>query len=289
MSNNKYSKPKTHRCKEMASRLADYAAGELLAAEVQRLEAHLHTCPDCRQEYALTRALNEEARRWEDNCQAVMASIDWEKTARTISSQIAFKPTKTRKPRKSLVSWFHFDLPVISFNWQMALPAMVGIFLLGIGLGYLLFHVTPTVPLQTGSAGPAFSTAAAASLDRLENTLARKEVAGYFDQTQLVLTDLMKQCNTDGSFSLQNQVDMGRVRTLLGKGRYFKENLDDPRLLSSKQLLKKIDWLLYEILMTSIDEDTSCQKIEQLQDYIKQERLLFKIRLVGKELTLSEV
>jgi hypothetical protein len=47
--------------------------------------------------------------------------------------------------------------------------------------------------------------------------------------------------------------------------------------------------LLYEILVTGIDEDTSCQELQQLQDYIKQERLLLKIRLVGKELTLSEV
>jgi hypothetical protein len=88
---------------------------------------------------------------------------------------------------------------------------------------------------------------------------------------------------------LQNQVDIRRVRTLLGKSRYFRENLDNPQLLSSKPLLKKIEWLLYEILMTNIEEDISCKKLQQLQDYIKQERLLFKIRLVGKELTLSEV
>jgi hypothetical protein len=53
--------------------------------------------------------------------------------------------------------------------------------------------------------------------------------------------------------------------------------------------LEKIDWLLYEILMTSTDDEISCKKIEQLQDYIKQERLLFKIRLVGEELAISEV
>ena len=216
-----------------------------------------------------------------------MATIDWEETARTISSHIPFKPMVPLKPRKSLGSWFHFNLPAISFNWKLAVPAMAGIFLLGIWLGYLLFHVAPTAPVQAGVPDPRLSTAA--SLDRLENTLARKEVVGYFDQTQLVLTDLMKQCSTDGSFSMQNQVDMRQVRTLLGKSRYLSENLDDPRLLSSKQLLKKIEWLLYEILMTGSDEETSCRKIEQFQDYIKQERLLLKMRLVGKELTLSEV
>jgi hypothetical protein len=80
---------------------------------------------------------------------------------------------------------------------------------------------------------------------------------------------------------------MHRVRALLGKSRYFKRSLDDPQLMSSKQLLEKIEWLLYEILMS--DDETSCQQLQRLQEYIKRERLLLKIRLVGKELSLSEV
>jgi hypothetical protein len=211
-----------------------------------------------------------------------MASIDWEDTAHTIAGNIPFEEA----PRKSKKPWFDFNLSRISFSWKLAVPAMTGIFLLGIWLGYLIFHVTPT-----GSSGPFTSRLSSpkSSLDRLENTLARKAVASYFDQTQLVLTDLMKQCSTNGSFSLQNQVDMRRVRALLGKSRYFRENLNNPQLLSSKPLLKKIEWLLYEILMTDMEEDISCKKLQQLQNYIKQERLLFKIRLVGKDLTLSEV
>jgi hypothetical protein len=273
---------KTHKCKDINPLLTDYASGQLLPADIQRIEEHLPTCRNCREEYTLVQQLNRETRRLDEDCNAVMASIDWDDTAYTIAGNIPFEEA----PRKSKKPWFDFDWTRISFSWKLAVPAMAGIFLLGIWLGYLFFHVTPTG--TPGPFTPRLSTSTS-SLDRLENTLARKEVVSYFDQTQLVLTDLMKQCSTDGSFSLQNQVDIRRVRTLLGKSRYFKENLDNPQLMSSKPLLKKIEWLLYEILMTGIDEDTSCQKLQQLQDYIKQERLLLKIRLVGKELKLSEV
>jgi hypothetical protein len=280
MNNN--TKSKTHKCKDINPLLVDYASGQLLPADIQRIEEHLPTCQNCREEYALMRHLSRETRRLDEECNAVMASIDWEKSARTITGNIPFEEAS----RKSKKSWFDFDRSKISFSWKLAVPAMAGIFLLGIWLGYLFFHVTPTGTPGPFAPGLSDSTS---SLDRLENTLARKEVASYFDQTQLVLTDLMKQCSTDGSFSLQNQVDIRRIRTLLGKSRYFKENLDNPQLLTSKPLLKKIEWLLYEILMTDMEEDISCKKLQQLQDYIKQERLLLKIRLVGKELKLSEV
>jgi hypothetical protein len=287
MSNHKPGKSETHRCKEIGPRLTDYAAGALSAGEVRWLESHLDTCRDCREEYELILRLNEASRHSREKCRAVMASIDWDETARALSSRIPFEPVMTRQPRRSLRSWFHMNWPAITFNWKLAAPAMAGIFLLGIWLGYLLFHITPTAPAPPGSPAEGLTTAAA--LNRLENTLARKEVAGYFDQSQLVLTDLMKQCKSDGSFSLHDQVDIRRVRDLLSKSRYLRENLDEPRLMSSKKLLEKIEWLLYEILISSSDDETSCKKIEQFQNYIKQERLLFKIRLVGNELSLSEV
>jgi hypothetical protein len=282
MSKNNNTKTKRHKCKDINPLLVDYASGQHLPADIQRIEEHLSTCRNCREEYTLIQQLNRETHRLDEACNAVMASIDWEDTAYTITGNIPFEEA----PRKSKKPWFDFNLSRISFSWKLAVPAMTGIFLLGIWLGYLIFHVTPT-----GPAGPAVTSTQkeVLSLDRLENTLARKEVVSYFDQTQLVLTDLMKQCSTDESLSLQNQVDIRRVRTLLGKSRYFKENLNNPQLLSSKPLLKKIEWLLYEILMNDIEEDTSCKRLQQLQNYIKQERLLFKIRLVGKELKLSEV
>lgn len=269
---------KTVKCKcndkEMKGILVDYASQELSAGEMQRVAAHLDTCRDCREELLLLQRLEVESLRLDESCHAAMQSIDWEETAQTISSAIPFKHYKPAASTSRRLSFL--------FNWKLAAPLLTGVFLLGIWLGYFLFHVSPYPPLL-----PEKETSPEVSLARLENTLAKKEVAHYFKQSQLVLTGLMEQCDVDGSFSWKNQVDRKRIRALLSKNRYFNQNLNNPDLLSSKKLLKKIEWLLYEILMTG--DDTSCRRLQRLQEYIEQERLLFKIRLVGKELSYDEV
>lgn len=223
--------------------------------------------------------LEQDSAQLEEECNAVMASIDWEANAEAVTGRIPFKPPATDiRSRRSF-------MPGFGFSRQWAAAAVVLIFSLGIGLGYLLFHRTgPDIGKNTLAHLPEDNTG---SLDLLEATLAKREVRQYFQQSQLVLTDLMDQCNTDTAFSMENQMDKRRIRALLTKGRYFNRNLDNPDLMSSKPLLKKIEWLLYEILMS--DDDTSCRKLQELQNYIKQERLLLKIRLVGKELSLNEV
>jgi len=265
---------KTFKCKDkkMKSVLVDYALNGLPGREMQRTAVHLETCRDCREEYRLMQRFDKESLGLEDACNLEMQAINWEETAQTISSAIPFKHYKPAASRGTS----------FLFNWKLAAPVLAGVLLLGIWLGYLFFHVSPQPPLL-----PAKEASPGVSLDRLENTLAKKEVVHYFKQSQLVLTDLMKHCDVDGSFPWKNQLDIKRVRALLSKNRYFSRNLNHPELLGSKKLLKKIEWLLYEILMS--DDNTSCQQLQRLQDYIKQERLLLKIRLVGKELSLDEV
>lgn len=223
--------------------------------------------------------LEEDSSRLEQECNTVMAAIDWEANAEAITQRIPFKPPAVNMHRR------RGFMPVFGFSRQWAAAAVVLIFSLGIGLGYLLFH-SPEPPDQP-NAFAQLSPDTGQSLDRLEATLAKREARQYFQQSQLVLTDLMDQCNTDTAFSMKNQMDKKRIRALLTKGRYFNKNLDNPDLLSSKPLFEKIEWLLYEILMS--DNDTSCHRLQELQNYIKQERLLLKIRLVGKELSLDEV
>jgi hypothetical protein len=124
-------------------------------------------------------------------------------------------------------------------------------------------------------------------LERLEATLARREAREYFQQSQLVLTDMMEQCDDNKAFSWKDRMDMRRIETLLNKNRYLSSHTDDPDLMSSQKLLKKIEWLLYEIILNK--DDNSCDKLEQLQTFIKEEKLLLKIRLAGKELSSGEV
>ncbi|HLP45172.1 MAG TPA: hypothetical protein VK469_04460, partial [Candidatus Kapabacteria bacterium] len=106
-------------------------------------------------------------------------------------------------------------------------------------------------------------------------------------QTQLLLTDLMRQCDENGAAAWSNGKSRQRVQALLNKNRYFNEDISNPELLSTRRLLKKIEWLLYE--MMEIDDKGSCRQLKRVQDYIRKEKLLLKLRLVGKDISYNEV
>ncbi|MCP4153925.1 MAG: hypothetical protein GY757_39730, partial [bacterium] len=112
---------------------------------------------------------------------------------------------------------------------------------------------------------------------------------GYFKQSQVLLTDLMRQCDDTGTSGPTDGLNIRRVKTLLNKNHYLSRDITDPQLLSSRKLLKKIEWLLYEMVSMEEGDGTDCNKLQQLQDYIRQERLLLKLRLVGKDINYSEI
>lgn len=247
--------------------LVDYIAGTDI-----HLDKHLASCATCAQEYQWLLQFQQHSRAVADECQTVMDTIDWEANAMQISQHIPYK-----SPVALVAKGF-------VFSWSRAAAAIFLVFAIGLGFGYLLFH-TPA-PLQKAilshqDSSPHFTLA------RLETSMARRDVTTFFQQTQLVLNDLLQYCDTQQTFSWKDQLDMKRVHILLQKCRYFNQDLNNPDLLSSRDLLQKVQWLLSEILMN--DTDDSCLKLQQLQDYVRQERLLFKIHLVTKELSLSEV
>ena len=64
-----------------------------------------------------------------------------------------------------------------------------------------------------------------AVLTRLEAALAKREVSGYVKQAQLVLTDLMRQCDYEDASSYRYQWSRGEVKELLNSplDKHFKK------------------------------------------------------------------
>jgi hypothetical protein len=217
--------------------------------------------------------IQQETDAVRDAAEISMKSIDWEENAHIITRSVRFRE---RRP-----AW-GFSFP--SFNWKLAVPTMAAVLLLGIWLGYLLFYnAAPTGINEELEKEPE----ARFALARLETTLNKKEMQGYFQQTQILLTDLMRQCDEDQMVSWAAKINRERVKTLLNKNRYFSRDINNPQLLSTRPLLEKIEWLLYEIL--TLNDDISCRKLQHLQDYIRRERLLLKLRLVSKDISFKEV
>lgn len=268
-------------CKTIKQIMVDHLSGELTAGDaetagaVAAMDSHITTCRQCSREYKVLLALHREGAETRTAAETSMASIDWEDNALDISHNIRFKESRRKRS---------FALPSFSFQpamLKLAVPTLAAVFILGLSLGYLLFYRAPSP-----SAPPEIVPGEETTLARLETTLAKKEMQGYLQQTQLLCTDLMRQCNDDGE-GWATPVNRKRVRTLLNKNRYFARELDHPQLLSTRPLMKKIEWLLYE--MIALDEDVSCEKMEQLQEFIKRERLMMKLRLVGRDISFDEV
>jgi hypothetical protein len=285
---------KEHKCKKIKTIMVDYLAGEISGDDSRSkiMENHLRTCSHCSHEYAVLKEIYNETRRVGNAAEAAMATIDWEENARELSRTIRFNESRERlRPRRP--AW-NFSLPVL--QWKLAAPALAGVFILGIWLGYLLFYQAPQAHQgyqehqlsQRSLAGSEIlKPGDEALIDRLETTLTRREMQGYFLQTQLLLTDLMRQCDEEGTAAWSGGANRQRVQALLIKNRYFNEDLANPELLSTRRLLKKIEWLLFE--MVELDDKSSCRELQRLQDYIRKERLLLKLRLVGKDISYTEV
>lgn len=269
-------------CNRIRKIMVDYLSGELIESNgpesgprFAAMEAHVGTCSRCRNEYAVMQKIYGVTRDINDAAGSAMETIDWEANAERIARGVRFKrPARTRE----------FSFNPFTFNWSPAVPAMAGVFLLGILLGYFLFY-TPgpsDSPLSGVTSGQPD-----AALARLEATLAKRGMRDYFQQTQLLITDLMRQCDDDGTASWSTGVNRRQVRTLLNKNHYFNRELSNPQFLSSRRLLKKIEWLLYE--MVTLDDGASCEQLQRLQQFIRKERLLLKLRLVGKDISYKEV
>lgn len=276
---------KATKCKEIKRMMVDYLSGELANSDPRSktMENHLQTCPQCHREYAVLEEIYSETRRVGDAAEAVMETIDWEENVLDISRAVRIDESR-RRARSWKPSW-SFALP--SLNWKLAAPVLAGVFILGISLGYLLFYQARQSPPGHLAEEKFLDPGDEALISRLETTLTRREMQGYFLQTQLLLTDLMRQCDEDGTAAWSSGASRQRVQALLNKNRYFNEDLSNPELLSTRLLLKKIEWLLYE--MVELDEKSSCRELQRLQDYIRKERLLLKLRLVGKDISYKEV
>lgn len=273
---------KAYECKEIKKMMVDYLSGELAGSGPQSktMENHLQTCSRCSREYAILKEIHSETQRVGDAAEVLMETIDWEENARDISRAVRINESRHRV-RAWRPSW-SFALPTM--GWKVAAPVLAGVFILGISLGYLLFYRSPQPPLIEEEF---LKPGNEAVINRLETTLTRREMQGYFLQTQLLLTDLMRQCDEEGAATWSGGANRQRVRTLLNKNRYFNDDLSNPELLSTRQLLKRIEWLLYEIV--ELNEKSSCRDLQRLQDYIRKERLLLKLRLVAKDISYKEV
>ncbi len=262
-------------CKKVKENLTAYICGELSPRENQWIEEHLGNCAVCSEEYNELKQILGTIDEADHETDVMMEQMDWDAMAGEIAGRVR-EEAETQKHLAVVTGGNQSGSGAAV--WKMAAP-MAAVFFLGLFLGYLLFYSPAMKPvLQTG--GPVTDDV---SLARLESALNEKEVLDYLRQTQMMLTDIMNQpAGATQAVMTEPSLDSRRARGLLEKNRYFSQNLDQSRLSSARNVLEKTRFLLTEIVM--MDRLTP-EQLTLLRDYVKQERLFLKIRLVEKELS----
>jgi hypothetical protein len=258
-------------CKRVKKMLVAFLSDELGADESRIVQRHLKECRSCQTEFHRIQETFEGIDSLLEDCSQAVKDESWE---------LEFPdPDHFRIPSKP-IGRIHslFIFP----GWKASSIVLTTVFMMGLLIGYFLFHSSESsVPRLKG---PVHNGLA---LNRIEVTLSRKQAIDFFRQTQLLLTGVLEQCHIPSEISLNPHFSTKQVRALLKKNRYFSQDLNRPELMSSKNLLNKIEFVLLEMLM--MDEQTSCEEFHRLQQLIQQENILLKIRLIEKELTTYEV
>lgn len=255
-------------CKRVKKLLVAYFSDELGTMEVDQVKAHVEKCQSCQIKYHQIQETFRGIGYLQEDCNQAVKAKDWGSEAvRLNRSPVSSKPAGR--------SYFPFHLS----RWKVPSFALTTVFILGLMAGYFLFHSTDLKLKKSVN----FKDA----LNRIETTLSRRQILDYFRKTQLILTGVMEQCHIQSGIPLNKRSRTEQIKILLVMNRYFSQDLNDPQLMSSKNLLRKIELILYEMLI--MKEDMTCEKIQRLQRLIHQERLLLKIRLIEKELSSYEV
>jgi hypothetical protein len=251
-------------CHELRPLLEWLAADELEGAPRRRVEEHLRACPACRRELAAWRSLLEAAARPAVEAAAELPAIDWDAVTDRIVADIAARPV----PRRRLA-------PLFPFAYLAAAAALIAV--VGLGLFFRTRARSVAPPLNGNS------RLSAAAANRLRSGLAREEVIAYLQQSQLMLTDLLKDCASEEIAPWEIRLYSSQAKELLLKKKYFQQSLPELEWLKVRNISERIDWVNYEILQ--LEGRQLCSQINRLQRIMENENLLLKIRLLEKDLS----
>ena len=247
-------------CREIRPLLEWLAADEIADDRQEAVETHVSACPSCRRELAAWRALLKTAAEPDAALGAEIQAVDWSAVSKGIVEKAASMPPRRR---------------IFAFMPLAAAAAVLAV----IGLA-VFFRLQPR---RGALPGPEGERSNAAAVTHLQSDLAREEVVSYLQQSQLMFTDLLKDCSSQEVASWEIRLYSRKAKDLLLKKKYVQQNLPPVEWLRVRQVSERIDWLNYEILQ--LEDRQLCSQIHRLQRILEDEKLLLKIRLLERDLS----
>ena len=235
---------------------------------------HVESCAVCREEAARLRRILNRADHERAEIQKEMDSIDWAALPEKIADR-AFRESAAAVRRRGRV-----EFP----QWVPVRPVFAAL-VLGLVLGAAGMYLAVKRPAPDLSvrgdyyASPGF-------IDRIEQTLARREAIDYLERSQGLLLDFLQAADAGGpERGLWPAPD--RVRELLGQKKYLNAHFENPRMAQAKAVCDQIELLFMELFRLS--EDLTDDETARIRSFIEDRQLLLNIRLAKRELQKSEV
>jgi len=235
---------------------------------------HVESCPACRDEAARLRRILGRADDERAEIRRVMDSVDWDALPEKIADRAFRETVAARRPAEA--AGFR--------RWVPARPVFAAL-TLGLVLGAAGMYLAVKRPAPGLSvredyyASPGF-------IDRIEQTMARRDAIDYLERSQDLLLDFLQAADAEGpERGLWPAPD--RVRELLGQKKYLNAHFENPRMAQAKAVCDQIELLFMELFRLA--EGLTAEETARIRSFIEDRQLLLNIRLAKRELQKSEV
>lgn len=263
-------------CKKIKKELVAYLYGDLEADLERNVTAHLESCPSCRRDLESYRKAGEAADLYGGEAEKVMETIDWENLPRQIVRMSSEQKKDSPRPMP--------DRRVKAFSSLSMRPvwaALLAGIILGSFLTFLVFRGAGVSPRKTD-----FSVSAA-FMNEAELEAARRETLDYLEKSQYLLLDFVQKPAEELPREWVSEWTSRRVKDLLNRKKYINQQLDNARMAKAKEICDQLEFLFFELAQVS--EYLTAEEAASIQRFIEEKQLLFKIKLLKKELKGSEV
>jgi len=249
-------------CKEINELLHLFVSDELNLTVQMEVKEHLSQCSECKEKYKQIQIISQNLEKLRDEADSVFEEIQW-----------SYEPQKLMHSIKVEKSYYK------SLFWSFSTGIAYSLILV-FTISLFLF-----VPETDRFSNHKQIVLQHDTISNMEAQLDRGDIIKSLSKGSMLINDFMKQCNssTEINYMFREQ----QVKKLLAQNRYLIGNLNSKNMVSAKKIIGQINYLLYE--MSSLSKNGSCKDVKPIQDFVKERKLLLKIKLIKDELIYKEI
>ncbi|MCP2520340.1 zf-HC2 domain-containing protein [Candidatus Aminicenantes bacterium AC-335-A11] len=255
------------KCRKIRKLLISFYLEELSYKKINFVKNHLKECEDCFKEFKNLKILFENLEDNKREINETINTINWENIPSMIMRRIEREIIREKRV---------YHLKIMKLN-----PILTAVISLIIIIGITILILFQPWSKKHFAKNEFFVSSS--SFENMEYSVARKETVEYLKQSQLLLTDLMKFTSPEEVDPWTIDLTSKRAKDLLIQKKYFDEKLDSLSLMKARRICNQIEFLFYDVIQ--LKEQPDFENIKKIQQIIEKEQLLFRIRLIEKELS----